>query len=81
MTGGLGADTFVLTAQIGRDTVTDYLRGTDDLDLGAFNFASLAAAKAAFTQVAGGALLKVGAIEVLVQGLDASLLQAGDVIL
>jgi Ca2+-binding RTX toxin-like protein len=81
MTGGLGADTFVLTAQIGRDTVTDYLRGTDDLDLGAFNFASLAAAKAAFTQVAGGALLKVGAIEVLITGLDASLLQAGDVIL
>jgi Ca2+-binding RTX toxin-like protein len=81
MTGGLGADTFVLTAQIGRDTVTDCLRGTDDLDLGAFNFASLAAAKAAFTQVAGGALLKVGAIEVLITGLDASLLQTGDVIL
>ena len=42
LTGGSGADTFVFARGYGQDTVTDFVSGTDKIDLSAFGLGSMA---------------------------------------
>ena len=62
LTGGGRADTFVFTAGGGDDTVNDFGRGSDLLDLSATttDFTDLASVQAAATEQDGGLLIDLG---------------------
>jgi Ca2+-binding RTX toxin-like protein len=82
LTGGTGVDTFVFTRGQGTDRITDFLNGTDKLDLRAFDFANVAAVKALASASSFGLRIDVpGEGVVFVQGLTLTTLSAGDVLL
>ena len=82
LTGGTLADTFVFSRGQGTDRVTDFLNGTDKLDLRAFDFANLAAVKALASASSLGLRIDVPGEGILfVQGLTLATLTAGDVLL
>ncbi|MEM6381041.1 MAG: matrixin family metalloprotease [Pseudomonadota bacterium] len=58
--GGSGADTFVFASGFGNDTVTDFQDNIDQLDLTAFNFASVGGALSFASQVAGDVVFTFG---------------------
>ncbi|MCJ2081488.1 calcium-binding protein [Methylobacterium sp. J-090] len=51
LTGGRGADTFVFMADYGQDTITDFGRGHDKIQLSLADFKSFADVQAAWAQV------------------------------
>ncbi|MEM6384371.1 MAG: calcium-binding protein [Pseudomonadota bacterium] len=61
LTGGTGADTFVFAAGFGNDTVTDFQDDIDQLDLTAFNFASVNGALSFAADVTGDVVFTFGA--------------------
>ena len=72
LTGGSGNDLFVFEAGDGNDTITDFTRGEDQIDLASFNLstAQLNAALGAATPITGGVRLDLsghggGTIDVL----------------
>ncbi|MEM6383942.1 MAG: calcium-binding protein [Pseudomonadota bacterium] len=60
LTGGTGADTFVFAPAFGNDTVTDFEDDIDQLDLTAFNFASVNGALSFASDVAGDVVFTFG---------------------
>lgn len=70
LTGGADNDMFVFYAGQGTDQITDFELGRDLLNLRAFHFSDAAAAVAAFSQTAEGALFAVGATSILLTGID-----------
>ncbi|MEM6383809.1 MAG: calcium-binding protein, partial [Pseudomonadota bacterium] len=60
LTGGTGADTFVFAPAFGNDTVTDFQDDIDQLDLTAFNFASVNGALSFAADVAGDVVFTFG---------------------
>jgi Ca2+-binding RTX toxin-like protein len=72
LTGGVGADVFVFELNGGHDIVTDYLDGTDQIDLSAFDFTSIADAESHAINVNGGVLFDFSSL-----GYDASLFIEG----
>jgi len=88
LTGGGGADTFAFGAPVGvfigsdDDVITDFLSGTDSIDVAAYDVASFAALMAMTTDVSGSAVIQLTAGDsVTISGLLKSQLQAGDFIL
>jgi len=66
----------------GQDTVSDFLSGSDKLDLSAFGFADFTAVQAATHDVGGNAVIDLGGGDsVTLTGVTSSQLQSGDVIL
>ncbi len=64
LTGGSGTDVFVFNASGGFDVVTDYVDGTDRIDLSSLdlnNFAQLSSA-GAFTDFAAGVIIDLGVL-------------------
>ncbi|MEM6381040.1 MAG: calcium-binding protein [Pseudomonadota bacterium] len=60
LTGGTGTDTFVFAAGFGNDTVTDFEDDIDQLDLTAFNFATVNGALSFAADVAGDVVFTFG---------------------
>ena len=80
--GGAGADRFVFDHGTGQDVVSDFVSGTDKLDLSAFGFADFTAVQAATHDVGGNAVIDLGGGDsVTLTGVTSSQLQSGDVIL
>lgn len=79
--GGAGADVFVFAAGGGRDTVSIFTDGSDKFDLSAYNFASVAAAKANFANVGADCIFTLGADVLVVKGWSLAQIGAGDLIL
>jgi len=77
-----GHDVFVFAGGSGQDSVSDFVSGTDQLDLSAYGFASFGAVQAATHDVAGNAVIDLGGgNSVTLTGVTAAQLQSGDVIL
>ncbi|OYU38137.1 MAG: hypothetical protein CFE33_17740 [Pseudorhodobacter sp. PARRP1] len=77
MTGGADGDSFVFQPGAGADRITDFDISQDVLNLRSLHFADAAAALAAFSQTAGGAVFSHGGDTVLLSGIDAADLTAG----
>ncbi|MEM6381037.1 MAG: calcium-binding protein [Pseudomonadota bacterium] len=60
LTGGTGIDTFVFAPAFGNDTVTDFQDDIDQLDLTAFNFASVGGALSFAADVGGDVVFTFG---------------------
>ena len=77
LNGGTGTDVFVFTAGWGSDTIQDFARGKDKIDIadvpGLTSFAQLS-----LTTVAGGTDITYGNDHIMVSGLSASQLTAAD---
>lgn len=74
LTGGAGRDTFRFAVGDGSDTITDFTRGDDVIDmLGVASFASLK-----LKQIGADTQIKVGTDTILLQGVLATTLTAGD---
>ena len=79
LTGGGGADIFVFAASVGQDIVSDFVSGTDKLDLDLY-FADFAAFQAATTDVGGNAVVDLGnGLTVTLTGVLEAQIQSGDV--
>lgn len=80
LSGGSGKDVFVLAAGSGSDTIQDFQRGSDKIDLsagaGLTSFSQLA-----IVDVAGMALVTFGSDHILLEGVTAAQLKASDFIL
>lgn len=82
LTGGGGADVFIFAPGDGSDQITDFVNGTDRLDLRAFSFAGFAAVVAVSDDTARGLRLDLpGDGVVYVAGLTLATLTSGDVLL
>ncbi len=79
--GGTGADRFVFAAGGQRDVITDFTDGVDKIDLSTFNFASFAAAQAAFAASGADLVLSVAGDVLTVRNFTLTELTAGDLIL
>lgn len=81
LTGGSGADRFVYASGDGSDTISNFVQGTDQIDLTAFAFGSFAAFQtAASLSVSGGtATYGFGGIQITLTGITA--VTAADLIL
>lgn len=80
LTGGSGSDRLVFAAGFGTDTVTDFTRGQDKIDLGAIaGITSIS--QLIFAQSAAGADVAVGGDHIVLQGVQASALTTSDFIL
>jgi Ca2+-binding RTX toxin-like protein len=74
LTGGTGSDVFVFAAGCGADTITDFTRRQDKLELsGVAGFSSLS-----ITQVGGDARIAFGTDSITLQGVSAATLTASD---
>ncbi|THD34591.1 MAG: matrixin family metalloprotease [Sphingomonas sp.] len=83
LSGGAGVDKFVFDHGTNQDTVTDFISGTDKLDLSAFGFADFAAVQSAtHDDVNGNAVIDLGSGDtVTLTGVHSAQLQSGDVII
>ncbi|MGV8988997.1 MAG: calcium-binding protein [Cypionkella sp.] len=81
LTGGGGADVFVFAPGSGLDRVLDFTDGSDKLDLQAFGFANLAAAKAHFVDAGADCIFTSGVASVTLVHFSAFLIGAPDLIL
>jgi Ca2+-binding RTX toxin-like protein len=83
LTGGVGRDVFVIAPGLTGDvtTVIDFVDGQDRIDLSAYNFASVAAAKAAFTNVGANLVFDAGGHSMVINNMQLSLITAADLIL
>jgi 2',3'-cyclic-nucleotide 2'-phosphodiesterase (5'-nucleotidase family)/DNA-binding beta-propeller fold protein YncE len=83
MTGGDGADLFVikLGAAGNDDEITDFTIGEDRISIKEFNFADFAAVQAASVDTADGVEIMLGSQTLLLAGVMAAQLSAGDFIL
>ncbi|MBD3763984.1 MAG: fasciclin domain-containing protein [Rhodobacterales bacterium] len=80
--GGQDADTFVFAAGDQADTILDFGRGADVIDLTAFGLADFDAVAALTTDTAKGALIDLGnGDSILLAGVDAADLTADDFVL
>ncbi len=76
LTGGLGSDIFVFRPlDKGHDVITDFEDGSDLIEITGLSFGALD-----FTDVEGGALITSSAMtgEIMLEGVDAALLDASD---
>ncbi|MBI4996438.1 MAG: calcium-binding protein [Rhodocyclales bacterium] len=78
LTGGSGADTFAFGAGWGSDTVTDFRRGVDKLDLRDAGVNDLAALS--ITQAGGNTVIAFDGDQVVLQNVQTSTLTANDFI-
>ena len=81
MDGGAGADVFVFATFSGTDIVTDFTDGADRIDLSGYGFATLAAARANFADVAGDCVFTLGADVLVIENFTKAQIGAGDLIL
>lgn len=84
LTGNQANDIFLFPRQGGDDRVTDFLDGSDRLDLTAFRFASVAAVAALAANATGGMVLdltSLGGGTAFLQGFAKAAFDAGDIIL
>ena len=81
VTGNAGADVFVFATGSGTDTVTDFTDGFDRINLSGYGFATLAAARANFADVAGDCVFTVGADVLVLENFTKAQIGAGDLIL
>ena len=81
LTGGGGADDFVFAPGSGRDRITDFANGSDQVRLSAYGFASFAEARAEFTADGGGVLFRFGTDTLHIDGLTLATLDVSDLIL
>lgn len=74
LTGGLGSDVFAFASGNGLDTVTDFTKGEDKLDLSAFAISDLASVAAAASHggISGVTLTLDGSTEIFLQNLSLS---------
>jgi Ca2+-binding RTX toxin-like protein len=80
--GEAGADTFKISQGTGLDIIADWLLGTDKLDVSAYGFANLAAAKANMLQVGGDISMNLGNGDALIiLGVNINNISATDLIL
>jgi len=81
LVGGGGHDVFVFANGNGQDIVSDFVSGTDQLDLRAFGFANFAAVQAATHDVGANAVIDLGGGNtVTLTGVLKAQLQSGDVL-
>lgn len=73
--GGGGADQFRFAIGDGADVITDFADGLDQIDVlsGATSFAAITV-----TSVGGDTVLQFGGVSVTLQGIDSTLIDAGD---
>jgi Ca2+-binding RTX toxin-like protein len=77
-----GADTFKISQGTGLDIIADWTLGSDKLDVSAFGFANLAAAKANMLQVGNDISMNLGNGDALILlGVNINNISAGDMIL
>ncbi len=83
MFGGNGLDVFALVPGLIADTYTvkDFIDGQDRIDLSAFNFASLVAARAAFVNVGANVVFGSGGAFMVIENLQKVQINAADLIL
>lgn len=83
VTGGLGADTFIFSNGDGRDVITDFIHGTDTLDLrGWSGITSFADLKNNHSSFAGGSMIiTVGSDRITLEDMAPNELKAGDVLI
>jgi serralysin len=80
--GEAGADTFVFSLGAGTDTIGDFQRGVDRIDLRAFGFTSFAAVQSFFNQVGTNGAIEFGSGEVVIlNGIQMNQLTAADFII
>lgn len=86
LTGGTGADDFVFFAHTGHDVITDFVVGSDDIDISASGLADFAAltASGSMTDLGSGTLIDFtdlgGSGTVFIAGVSLASLTAGDFI-
>ena len=81
LTGGNGADVFVFGPADGKDRVTDYIDGTDRIDLSAFGFADFASAASHFANAGADLVFSFGTDTLTIQNFAMAGLNGGDLIL
>ncbi len=82
LSGGGGADRFVVGRHDGHDTITDFQDGVDRIDLGAFGFSSVAAAKSrAYMDHGDAHLVLPGGTEVIVEDTPLNHLTGADLLI
>ena len=81
LTSGAGADVFVFGAGGGADRVLDFTDGSDRINLTAYGFTSLAAAKAHFADVGADCVFTFGTDSLTLSNFQTSLIGASDLIL
>ena len=83
LTGGVGLDVFVIAPGLSGDvtTVTDFMDGQDRIDLSAYHFATVSAAKAAFTNVGANLVFDAGGHSMVINNMQLALVTAADLIL
>ena len=83
LTGGVGLDVFVIAPGLSGDvtTVTDFMDGQDRIDLSAYHFATVSAAKAAFTNVGANLVFDAGGHSMVINNMQLALITAADLIL
>jgi len=79
--GGAGLDVFIFASGSAKDIVTDFTDGSDRIDLSAYGFADLAAAKANFANSGADCIFTFGADTLTVQGWSVAQIAVGDLIL
>ena len=78
--GGAGQDDFRIAPRQGDDRIEDFRAGTDDLDLRAFDYSSVAEAKSHFRTVHGNAIFSDGGTTVVIEDIKASQIDADDLL-
>ncbi|MBB4301748.1 cysteinyl-tRNA synthetase [Rhodobium orientis] len=80
LVGGRGQDDFRIAPRQGDDRIEDFRAGTDDLDLRAFDYGSVAEAKSHFRTVNGNAVFSDGGTTVVIEDIRASQIDADDLL-
>lgn len=66
LTGGSGSDVFVFKKGYGRDTITDFKNGIDDIDLRSYNFSKISQVLSKADQVGSDVHIELGGSDVLI---------------